>query len=200
MKCKSKTNKLEFFMTKNDELEFSSIIKKKYQDIVFIDAYTWDSKEVVLRNSISECYSAKNSRCVILNTKILSLKDYELNYIKKHPVADVYKCAFIGEGLIQFEHCSQANYSPGGLFGGFMASSYDLNLGNEMDAFSKEIFKICVNNGKRIYGFNPETAEIALKPEGKMIAWGDAIAKYDQANDQFFTLGTSSYYTSKYKY
>ena len=74
MKCKSKTNKLEFFMTKNDELEFSSIIKKKYQDIVFIDAYTWDSKEVVLRNSISECYSAKNSRCVILNTKILSLK------------------------------------------------------------------------------------------------------------------------------
>ena len=184
-------------MTKKDEYNFSEILKNEFPEIVFIDSYAWKNSDIPLKNSISECYAEINSRCVILNTKIVSIDYYKDNYVKKHPVADIYQGGFIGPGMIQFEHSGIAKYSPGGLKGGFIACSYDSKENDEMDNFAKKVFKLCGKNGKTAYRMDPEKLTVAPRPDRKTIAWQDAIDQYDRVNGKFLTMFASNYYTTR---
>lgn len=198
MESSSVMNKFELFMTKKDEFDFSREVKKVFPSIVFIDRYAWASGKAPIRDSISECYSALNSGCVLLNTDILSLCDYESHYIKKHAIADVYHGAVVGNGLIQIEHSKSANYSPGGLKGGFIVCSYDVDKEDGMDEFAKGVFKLCKKIGKTAYRIDPLTLKVATNPSRKTVAFPDAIQQYDQVNDQFLTMFASNYYTTKF--
>lgn len=197
MKSSSIINKFELFMTKKDEFDFSKEIKEKFPNVVFIDRYAWTSGEAPIRDFISECYSALNSGCILLNTSILSIFDYESFYVKKHAIVDIYHGAITGNGLIQIEHSRPANYSPGGLKGGFISCSYDADKEDGMDEFAKGVFKLCKKIGETAHRIDPLTLKVSTYPSRKTVALPDAIQQYDQVNDQFLTMFASNYYTTK---
>ena len=171
---------LHTFMTKKDEEDFSRLINQSMPSVKFIDIYPWKTPKVVIKNSVSDCYTAINSDCALIDTNITSMQDYEKNYvIKLIKDREQYDGSDVGKGLIQLLHSKKAGYLPGGLRNGRLAASYHLPEDSETDFFVKSIWKLFRKHAAKLYHIDPKTGVISDKPISNFLAWPDAIAKYD---------------------
>ena len=194
----SKTMVIELFFTKEDEKDFSLLLKSAFPAIYFIDIFPWPTPEPVLKESIDQCYEKPNSDCAIINSEILPIEDYKSKYVHKAQNLEIYRGAFMGEGLIQFLHSKSAQYEPGGLMNGGVAASFDPKKEATTHLFVKEVYNLLKKYCIKLKPFDVKSEIIVDQRLARdFYAGPHAIKEYDQVNGLYLTNNKMAYFTSK---
>ena len=196
MTAKDKMIAVQIFMTSEDAVEFSKILKDQIESVKFIKQGIWPSRNVPVFD-VLDIETAKNIHFTIINTNILSLERYKNKFVIPHPAGSGYIGGQIGDGLMGFSSSRLASYDSMSLRDGVLMASYNLETEPETDKFVKAVWKIFKKGAKKVYLINRETGQIAEKPETRFFAWPDAAKKYNGENGHYLTNHAFAYFVAK---
>jgi hypothetical protein len=170
----------DVFMTKNDEYDFSVILKQEFNNLSFVSYKTSKDKA---RKEFEYLSDADTGYLTIVNNNIIDIEEYNSIVVERN---SFYYFPMVGEGIIQFDLSEQSEYHKNCLQNGRIAISYELD-DTETSEFVKQVLKIIRQRGKHVYRINENG--VFEKPERNACAWSDAVKQFNGSDERFLSFG-----------
>jgi hypothetical protein len=171
------------FMTKEDGISFSKLMKDNFKNVVFIETTPSLSNEVNIVDNIT-VPTALNKGLSILNLDIFPLDTYKS--LIKDTGNGYHNFSMIGNGLIQYVASEIANYDNNSLKNGYFGGSYFKDDKLTAD-FVKKTFSLIGSQGSKVFLVSRNKKLYADNPEKFLLAWPSASKKYNGDNGRFLT-------------
>jgi len=184
-------NQSGFFMTKMDEEIFCGALRKEFSNTMFLDIKPTFEGDIDKRlyKSTSDSESTSFS---IVNFDLIEKSVLKNNY---KIYSGYYHFSQVGIGQMQFLGCDIYPKNSNNLRVGRISNTWGNNISDEQLKWHKMVYKILKKLGRKIHWFYIESDEpkIVEKPDDKVIAYDDAIKKYNGINCGFMCWNLAKY-------
>lgn len=172
-----KMRDFQFFMTEKDERAFCEALRSSNPDIYFLDTKPSFESDINKR-LVTDITKLGSEFFSIVNLELISKEELEKCYKVRNGYYHFFQ---LGRAQMQFLRSHLDSHAKGCLQHGRIADSYDTE-DEEEKKWKNKVYGILKKMGQKVYWYYtlPDgKKEISAKPQNKLVALPDAIAKYD---------------------
>ncbi|MDR2547046.1 MAG: hypothetical protein LBC96_05970 [Lachnospiraceae bacterium] len=184
-----------FFMTKIDEDVFCNVLRKEFPNIMFLDVKPTFEGNIDKRSYKSTSESDSTSFSIV-NFDLIKKNNLKNNFAM---YSGYYHFSSVGIGQMQFLGCDVYPKNSKNLRVGRISNTWGDNINDEQLKWHKMVYKLLKKNGHKIHWYYIDNNEpkIVEKPDNKVVAYDDAIKKYNGINNNFMYWDSARFIDKK---